>query len=173
MDVSAPHITLDRTATCKRCGSKTVAWQTSKTGKWYLIEAFTDLNGFDFALRGEFHSKYCDQAGLHNQAQGALTSYLEAKHEEEQNERDRREEENAANAGMNFLRLLDLSEEEQRDYLAALQRECDRFYANPPTMDYMTEFMRENVAQKHRKAEMGFLRAALGELTEEDDDENA
>jgi hypothetical protein len=61
-----------KTAKCKRCNSKTVAWQTSKkTGRYYLTEVFR-YDGEDRTDHRDFHSAYCaDTAGSEGVARHA------------------------------------------------------------------------------------------------------
>ena len=47
-------VEVDRFATCRRCGGRNVAWQQSRSGRWYLCEA-RRIGGIVFANRRDFH----------------------------------------------------------------------------------------------------------------------
>lgn len=54
---------VERTATCKRCGSESVAWVKSKKGNWYLAEAYMNsATGQVEANIFAFHSERCGKA---------------------------------------------------------------------------------------------------------------
>lgn len=50
----ASLIWVEKKATCKRCGCKDVAWQQGASGKWYLVNARTTVQGI-YVDRGDFH----------------------------------------------------------------------------------------------------------------------
>lgn len=153
---------VSKTATCKRCGFTSVTWQTSaKTGKWFLTEVWNDLDGNRYTGYTDFHSAYCGKHGLHDEEQARRIAEEQSKrNESDEQANERAEKEDAANVAY-FLALLDLSDAEKEEKLGALNREEDAFKANPPTMDYMTEFEREISRAKRRRAEIEFLLAAL------------
>jgi len=48
-------VTVEATATCKRCGCRNLAWQKGKSGKWYLCITRRTLDGKVEADRRGFH----------------------------------------------------------------------------------------------------------------------
>lgn len=53
---SQPHwVPVDKTAECKRCGRKSLAWQQGKSGKWYLCVTRRSTDGKLEADRRGFH----------------------------------------------------------------------------------------------------------------------
>lgn len=47
------------TTVCKKCGSREVAWQQSKAGKWYLAETTKGRNGVRYPSAPHF--KTCER----------------------------------------------------------------------------------------------------------------
>jgi len=48
-------VIVDKTADCKRCGRKGLAWQQGKSGKWYLVVTRRNQDGKLEADRRGFH----------------------------------------------------------------------------------------------------------------------
>ena len=48
-------VSVDKTAECKRCGRKSLAWQQGKSGKWYLCATRRTKEGKLEADRRGFH----------------------------------------------------------------------------------------------------------------------
>jgi hypothetical protein len=48
-------VIVDKTAECKRCGRKSLAWQQSKSGRWYLCVTRRTKDGEIEADRRGFH----------------------------------------------------------------------------------------------------------------------
>ena len=59
-------VPVDKTAECKRCGRKSLAWQQGKSGKWYLVITRRNAEGQLEADRRGFHK--CEPApkNIHN-----------------------------------------------------------------------------------------------------------
>jgi len=160
---------------CRFCGSKTVAWfQTTDGEKWYLAEAF-EIDGETRASKTDFHSKYCATAKRKRDEPRLDHDEEQRKHtQREQDDEDAREElrnkaEDRANekSAERFLSLMSMTDAEKDHEISKLEREMDAFRRNPPTMDYMTEFTRENAAQGQRQVEWKFLKALTGDPQEE------
>lgn len=167
IDISLPHENVEKTARCKRCDSTTVAWRKNKQDKWYLVEVFRHEDEGAFSNRSWFHSQFCaaGQVNLsHADFQASITALINARAQTKVQDREAKAEENAANAAMEILALIDMSDDEKRVRLTRLEIESAAFIRNPPTMDYMVEFNRELAEQRHRTMLIGVLRAALGEI---------
>lgn len=64
---------VSKTATCRKCGSTSVAWVTShRTGRNYLVETTSDGHGGTLAHRTQFHSRQCEE-NLRMQAAADIT----------------------------------------------------------------------------------------------------
>lgn len=144
---------------CKYCGSKTVAWETSEEGKWYLVEVFTE-DGVEVASRTDFHSTYCGRKGdpsLHAKRQAELDA--DAKEIEE--DRKQRRESTQAEQTDKILKWYSLPVSEIPARIAECEKWIANFNANPPTMDYMVEFNRETAERKMIGTELAVLEARL------------
>jgi hypothetical protein len=155
--------TVGRTNKCKRCNSTSVVWQQNKEGRWYLTEVFQALDGSKFTSRTDFHSRYCKHPELHASEQAhRLREEREAQEEHERIVRDRQDTESAEREEY-FLNLARMTEAEKRACVEQIDKWMEGYRKNPPTMDYMVEFMREKAAYEAKKVERSFLLAALGE----------
>ena len=160
---------------CRFCGSKTVAWEQSKDGKWYLVEAF-EIDGETRASKTDFHSKYCATAKRkngeprldHDEEQRKLTQRDEDEENERQELRKKSEAKAEQKSAARFLELLSMDDDVKQATVTALELEMGSFYRDPPTMDYMTEFNRAIQRQKQAQTEWKFLKALLGDPQEED-----
>lgn len=155
---------------CNRCGSKTVAWQTNASGKWYLTEVFEDAEGRTYTERTLFHSHFCKDPEEHELEQAKRISIETKTRKETTKARREREERNATEEAAYFLELHDLCKNERGqaiDQLAAKERERD----NWTSMDHFVEASRERARVARLTAEIAFMKAALGMATEYDDDE--
>jgi hypothetical protein len=156
---------------CRRCGSKSVAWQTStKTGKWYLTEVFTDLDGQTFTDHRDFHSAYCGRAqDIHDTKQHEIHHIEKADRDRQEQQRTSAHEKREADELDFFLGLSKLCQtdpEAGQTELETRERELAAIQANPPTMDYMVEFGRVTARAERLKVEIKFLHAALDAVTE-------
>lgn len=52
-------VAVSRLVKCRYCGDEEVAWVKSKDGKWYLVTAYKNGDGF-VANRLDPHSKRCE-----------------------------------------------------------------------------------------------------------------
>jgi len=159
---------------CKRCGSKTVAWRESNTGKWYLIEVFnfgTDETPDLKAHYRDFHSGYCGKPQLHAVEQSSISMQLDSEAEQREQFQVRVEERKAAEESAFFLALHDLCKNEPKraqDELDRRMNELARERANYVSMDYLTEHTQQIMRCDRLQTEINFMRAAMG-LSEEED----
>lgn len=159
---------------CKHCGSSTVAWQKSKkSGKFYLTEVFTDLEGRTFTDRHEFHSTYCTDGEKHERVQAEiLADDRKAAADDAARMDDYKAAAEAAELEA-FLSLNDLCErdpEQGRRELESRTRELAAIHANPPTMDYMDDFIRTTAQAQTLCREIEIIVAALDAVMGDDDD---
>lgn len=80
MDDRTHYKPVDRTHTCKRCGSTTVTWQSKGEKpnlKWWLSEVFM-VDGVEQSNRLDFHTKFCGKPELHTAEQAELDAPPEA-----------------------------------------------------------------------------------------------
>lgn len=159
---------------CRFCGSKTVTWQQSDEGKYYLTETF-EIDGEIRSSRSDFHSKYCTTKPRrgseprldHDDEQRKLTQREQDREHERSELRSKAEERANAKSADRFLELAAMSGEEKTAEILRLERQMTECFRNPPTMDYMTEYNRELAAQQQRQVEWKFLNALLGNPQEE------
>lgn len=158
---------------CKRCGSKTVAWEQGKNEKWYLTEVFEDADGRTYTEHALLHSPFCVAGGSHKVEQDKR---LKEEHDERKQSDEitrTRRERAARDEAEYFLELHDmckLHRANAMDELANRQRELDRIQSNPTSMDYMTDRERELQRVKRLTVEIAYMSAALG-LTPYEDEE--
>lgn len=152
---------VSQTATCKRCGSETVTWQTSaKTGKYYLTEVF-DYDGIEKTDRRDFHSNYCGKPELHKAEQDEINGDYAERDQAVKKAVARREEETVNH----FLALHDRCKsmpDVARAEVADLERRVEYEKRNWISMDTMTDAMNQRAEVKSMETEIKFMRAALG-----------
>lgn len=154
-----------RKARCKRCGSKNVFWQQSaKTGKWFLTEVFQTIDGKDFTQYRLFHSNFCEKPEEHDTVQQQFLVDEQKERDEKdaavKQASDKREQERI----MNFMDLIQLCEEDPEKGKAALDsrmNELASIQANPTSLDYFTDAMRERAQAKQLEMEIELMRHAL------------
>jgi hypothetical protein len=153
-----------KTTKCKRCGSKTVAWQTSKkTGRYYLTEVFEYDEGEQRTTHTDFHSAYCELPERHDEKQAeidALRAVEEHEQKQKQAERDselRRREHTASDRVLGWY-AMDLHQATLRmaeccQEITDLEREIEHEQKNPVSMDYLVDHIRyvENLKQLNEK----------------------
>lgn len=158
---------------CRKCGSHEIAWQMGSRGNWYLTEIFEDANGRSYTERALFHSEFCGNPGAHEEEQALRIEQEVSKDKERKNiSRARIEKENATEAEY-FLALHDLCKNnrpEALDQLGGKERELERELSSPVSMDYLTEHVRYRARVDRLKAEVNFMKAALGMTTYEEVD---
>lgn len=166
------ELTTPATKPCNKCGSTSIAWQTAKSGRWYLTEVFTDLDERDVTDRRDFHSAYCGEPDAHTKRQAEITKVLREERDDEDSDRAERQAKREADALANFIALNDLAEsdpEAGRKALAERERELENFNLYPPTMDYMVEFGKAVARAEVLRNEIEILTAALDAIGELDD----
>ena len=144
---------VDKTAKCKRCGSKTVVWQTSrKTGRYYLTEVFKYDDG-DKTDHRDFHSAYCELPARHAEKQDAIFAAMHAKAADEKaakaaKDSELRRAENTASDAV--LRWYQMTTDEITDRLPLVEAELaedERKLAvetNPANRYTMDDFHEQN-----------------------------
>jgi len=164
---------------CKRCGSKTVAWQQNERGKWYLTEVFEDADGRTYTEYREFHSAYCTASNPNLEGDEHELEQQKRLREEKKNSKETttlrkaREDREAAEEASYFLELHDLCKNQRAqalDQLGHFERELDSIASQPTSMDYMVDHMNERARASRLRAEIAFMKAALGMATEYDDE---
>lgn len=163
------HVT--RTATCKRCGSKTVTWQKSERGKWYLTEVFEYPHGGTdetdaMTDHRDFHSLYCASPEAHKAKQTEIIATYLADKEEEQRKSDNREAERIEAEAEKLAAFLRMSLADRAMYLISLENKIKR-EARDMTMDYMGEFIKSQQIIAELRAEIDMY-ADFMEDVEED-----
>ncbi len=156
---------------CNRCGSHTVAWQQNKADRWYLTEVFEDSDGRTYTEHAEFHSRYCGQPEEHEAEQLRRLKEEQQETREDRQERVERLRKRRQESADHFLSLAKLCAEDRAGALAKLDSingELAAIDANPPTMDYMQEWIQTTERAKLLRAERDFMRAALGMVTYEE-----
>jgi len=154
---------------CRNCGSETITWQSAKSGKWYLSEIFTDLDGHTVTDRRDFHSLYCNKPEAHTRKQDNITRVLQEEQQEAEAGRALSQQKREQEALENFIALNDLCEsdpEAGRQELEARERELKGFQDNPPTMDYMVEYGRALTRMEVLRSEIETLTNALDAIDE-------
>lgn len=157
---------------CKFCGSKTVAWQTSDAGKWYLSEVFIDQDGCTYTERNTLHSAYCSRnlkPKSHDIEQSLRLDAEISQVKKNATLRKARDEKEAADEAEYFLGLHDLCKFHPIAATLEMQkriREYTTLRDSGITMDYMVEYMRDVARLKRLRAEILFMGAALGAITD-------
>lgn len=143
---------VDRTHTCKRCGSTDVTWVQSGRGKWYLIEVF-DYDGEHRADVHDFHSRYCGKAELHDEKQVTINTVVDGEKAEREQEADKREAQRLQDEVDKLEKWYSLSPEEQAEEISILHRKI-KAEARDMTMDYMGEFLKSQARIAEWQAEI-------------------
>jgi len=165
MGLNSHHQKVTRRARCKRCGSKDVTWQQSmKTGKWFLTEVFKDLNGEDFTQYRLFHSNFCEQPDEHELVQKQFHADEQKELDEREAQVDKERKKREHERMLNFMALIELCQEDPAKGEAEMtkrERELASIKANPTSMDYFTDAMRERQHAKQLEIEIDLMRHAL------------
>jgi hypothetical protein len=159
------HQKVSRRARCKRCASKNVMWQQSaKTGKWFLTEVFKTLDGEDFTQYRLFHSNFCGNQGEHEIVQDQFLADEQRERDEKDTVVKKAQDKRENDRLMNFMGLIQLCEEDPKAGKAALSKRMDELagiHANPTSLDYFTDAMREREHAKQLEIEIDLMRHAL------------
>lgn len=129
-----------RNATCKRCDSTDVTWQTGASGKWFLTEVFV-YDGIEKTSYRDFHSTYCGKRELHDAKQGEITRDELNQQRAQREAAEKREAErlsHEADLYVQWMSMTDVQRETTRVELVEKKRRATEGI----TMDYMTEWSR-------------------------------
>lgn len=143
---------VDRTHTCKRCGSTDVTWHQSNRGKWYLIEVF-DYDGTARASATDFHSKYCGKPDLHISKQAEIIADLAGEEMERKQQSDEREAKRLQDEVDKLEIWYSMTPDEQADTIRILRRKITA-ETRDMTMDYMGEFLKSQARIAEWQAEI-------------------
>ena len=161
---------VSRTSTCKRCNSKTVTWQKSDKGKWFLTEVFEYPRGTDamdeMSAYTDFHSAYCGKNEIHIAKQvGILRDWAK-----NQAEHKRREDENEAQRieveAEKLAKFLRMTPDERVELRLALEQIIKREQEGL-TMDYMSEYNRSLVIIEGCRAELAMYADFMEDVEDE------
>lgn len=150
---------VNNTARCKRCGSENVTWQHSPKGKWYLTEVFRNERSELVTDYRDFHSEYCDIPAKHDMEQARRDALVQEEQRERKTAAAKRERIEREERERYFLALVDMTPEERGKRIAEIEQWLRNYKNNPPTMDHMVDFMREQREAEARKTELEFLKA--------------
>jgi hypothetical protein len=149
---------------CRKCGSSTVAWHQAASGKWYLIEVFSDEWGDPIGHYRDFHSEYCSHPEKHNQLQASL----DAEYAEDRAERERalsaKDAERLERETVMLGSFSALSAELRLRALDDLRKKIERHSENYVSMDYMTDHMRWRAEGEALRYELDLLEDFNSEL---------
>lgn len=155
---------VSRTATCKRCSSETVAWQTGKTGKWYLTEVFQNETGMGVTSHTDFHSKYCGKPEQHSLEQAMRDkAYAEAKQNRDEISAEREQAQREAEAAQLAI-FIDMSPDMRVEHIEELKDALEKERRDPVSMDYFTEHCRWVQKCEAMRAEIDLYEDFMEEL---------